>query len=210
MKRQTYALFRRWHRRAGIASALFVILLATTGLLLLASGPLGLDQKQWGGAFIAKIYNQTPKSEPTGIALGDDQWVVLVDDLLYIGGADPVTLTPPLRLAAKDQRYILVANDDETIIAMADGRLVERLQGVNFTGQSPAPIPDNIRASILKRYRGQGMPVSRILLDIHTGRFFGKIGTWLMATASILFLMLSLSGLYMWLKKPNGNRTKSA
>ncbi|PHS28409.1 MAG: hypothetical protein COA84_01095 [Robiginitomaculum sp.] len=209
MKNNLLPLLKRWHRRIGIISALFVILLSVTGLFLLLTAPLGLDQKTWHGTLISRAYNQSPKSPPTGIPLDESQWVLMIDGLVYVGDAAPIPLTPPLLLAKKDRRFISIANADETLLTLHDGTLVERMPGVDFTGAHPAPLPKAIEKRIIRRYQGRGMPVSRILLDIHTGRFFGKIGAWLMAMASILFLLLSLSGLYMWVRKPKGQRPKS-
>jgi uncharacterized iron-regulated membrane protein len=60
------------------------------------------------------------------------------------------------------------------------------------------PTPKDLETQILERYAAQGMPASRVLLDIHTGRFFGPLGTWLMGLASILLILLSVTGIYMW------------
>jgi hypothetical protein len=209
MKKNLLPLLKRWHRRIGVVSALFVVLLSVTGLFLLLAAPLGLDQKTWHGGLISRAYNQSPKSPPTGIPVDETQWVIMIDGLVYVGSAAPIALAPPLTIAKKDRRFISIANADETVLTLHDGTLVARMPGVDFTGARPAPLPKAIEKRIIRRYQGRGMPVSRILLDIHTGRFFGKIGTWLMAMASILFLLLSLSGLYMWIRKPNNRRSKS-
>ena len=209
MKKKLFPLLRRWHRRIGIVSALFVIFLSLTGLFLLFTAPLGLDQKTWHGGLISRAYNQSPKSPPIGIPVDETQWVIMVDGLVYIGSAAPIALAPPLSLAKKDDRFISIANKDETLLTLHDGTLVERMPGVEFVGAPPAPLPKAIEKGILRRYQGRGIPISRVLLDIHTGRFLGNIGTWLMALASILFLLLSLSGLYLWVRKPKDRRSKS-
>jgi hypothetical protein len=193
----------RWHRRIGITSALFVLVLSITGLLLMFSSSLGLDQKTWGGGIVKSVYNLEPKSEPVGIELVsehyDDTWVIMVDGLVYVGIADPIPLTPPLLSAGWQDEFIAFANTDERVLTLADGTLVERMMpGGYFDGTGPTPIPDNIKNQVLDRYAGRGMPASRVLLDIHTGRFFGPLGTWLMGLASILLILLSLTGLYMW------------
>lgn len=209
MKKNLLPLLKRWHRRIGIISALFVIFLSITGLLLLFTAPLGLDQKTWAGGLISKAYHQTPSQLPIGIPVDETQWVIMVDGLVYVGKAAPIALTPPLTMAKKDKRFISIANKEETILTLHDGTLVERMPGIDFTGVRPSPLPKAIEKQIIHRFAGRGMPVSRVLLDIHTGRFLGKIGTWLMAIASILFLLLSLSGLYMWVRKPKNRRSKS-
>jgi hypothetical protein len=41
----------------------------------------------------------------------------------------------------------------------------------------------------------------RVLLDLHTGRFFGGFGPYAMDAAAILLLLLVFSGVYNWLKR---------
>ena len=192
------ALFR-WHRRIGITSALFVLVLAVTGLLLLLAQPLGLDQKTLGGVLVAKAYNQAPKTEPKGYHVGDDIWVVMVDGLVYVGDGPPIAFAPPLTGAALTQDGLIrFSNEDETILAKKDGTLVERFIGEVIVGNNPDKLPDDVKANVLARYSGRGTPASRVLLDIHTGRLFGALGPWVMGIASVLLILLSLSGIVMW------------
>jgi len=189
----------RWHRRIGITSAVFVLVLAVTGLLLLLAQPLGLDQKTIGGELVAKSYNQTPKSAPMGYQLGDDKWVVMVDGLVYVGDASPTALAPPLIGASKtDDGLIAFSNGAQTVITRRDGTLVERYADSTFQKTRAGALPNDVREKVLARYQGRGMSASRILLDIHTGRFFGKAGPWVMGLASALLILLSLSGIVMW------------
>jgi hypothetical protein len=195
----------RWHRRIGVTSALFVLILSITGLLLMFGNGLGLDQKTWSGPLVNSVYNLEPASKPIGIELkdeqGDSHWIVMVDGLVYVGDADPVTLAPPLLSAAWQDEFVAFANTEELVVTLRDGTMVERSgSGGFFDGTGPSQIPAEIKAEVLNRYAGRGLPASRILLDIHTGRFFGAIGTWIMALATILLILLSITGLIMWTK----------
>ena len=40
----------------------------------------------------------------------------------------------------------------------------------------------------------------KILIDVHTGRIGGQVGKAVMSTAALILLLLTLSGLYMWVK----------
>lgn len=42
---------------------------------------------------------------------------------------------------------------------------------------------------------------SKVLTDIHSGRFFGKVGPWIIDFFSLAFLFLALSGFFLWLKR---------
>jgi len=72
-------ILMKWHRRIGIMSALFVLVLAVTGLLLLVSGPLNLTQIKIENALVSKIYGTASKTDPVGFKISEQQWVVMVD-----------------------------------------------------------------------------------------------------------------------------------
>jgi len=60
-------------------------------------------------------------------------------------------------------------------------------------------LPQDIGGVLASQYRGTGLSLERVLLDLHTGRLFGPIGTMLVNTASILLLVLVISGFVLWL-----------
>ncbi len=60
-------------------------------------------------------------------------------------------------------------------------------------------IPANIREQILLAHRGAGVSLERIVLDVHSGRIFGRYGPWLMDGAAIFLLMLAMTGILGWL-----------
>ena len=47
-------------------------------------------------------------------------------------------------------------------------------------------------------WRGKGVTVERLMLDLHSGRLFGRAGPLLMVLVAILLILLSLSGLGMY------------
>jgi len=51
---------------------------------------------------------------------------------------------------------------------------------------------------LLVAYRGNGLKLERVILDLHSGRIFGRYGVYLMDAAAIALLWLSLSGLWVW------------
>lgn len=46
-----------------------------------------------------------------------------------------------------------------------------------------------------------GVTVERLLLDLHSGRFFGAIGILLMDLAALALVLLAFTGLWVWLRK---------
>ncbi len=51
-----------------------------------------------------------------------------------------------------------------------------------------------------KAYSGDGIPLDRLILDLHSGRFFGSIGKWIYNLATIGVLILSATGFILFLR----------
>jgi len=66
---------------------------------------------------------------------------------------------------------------------------------------TPGPLDPRLKSALKHHYRGEGLPVERVILDLHSGRFFGQLGPWVFDAAAILLILLSLSGTWIWLKR---------
>ena len=55
-------------------------------------------------------------------------------------------------------------------------------------------------------YRGYGLTLERVLLDLHSGRVLGSAGVLLVDAAAILFLLLAISGLWLWSRRRTSTR----
>jgi hypothetical protein len=73
------------------------------------------------------------------------------------------------------------------------------LQGVSWS--KPHPMPDSVAEQLKTFFYGKGVSVEQLLIDIHNGRILGGIGVWLVDIISILLLVLSFTGLWMWGKR---------
>ena len=61
---------------------------------------------------------------------------------------------------------------------------------------------------LLVAYRGNGLKLERVILDLHSGRIFGDFGVYLMDAAAIALLWLSFSGLWVWNSRRRKMRRK--
>ena len=83
-------------------------------------------------------------------------------------------------------------------------------QPVNFivepnwiTASEPSP------AAVAKAalaYRSQFLTLERIILDAHSGRILGLFGVLFMDAVAILLILLSVSGVYMWIRHARARR----
>jgi hypothetical protein len=62
------------------------------------------------------------------------------------------------------------------------------------------------RLSLDKAWRGNGLPLERVMLDLHSGRILGQWGVYLMDAAAIMFLLLSVSGVWLWFRRRSSAR----
>ncbi|RLA55510.1 MAG: hypothetical protein DRQ98_04965 [Gammaproteobacteria bacterium] len=65
----------------------------------------------------------------------------------------------------------------------------------------PTPLEATLKSTLGDHFRGEVLPVERVLLDLHSGRFFGSAGPWIMDAAAVILLLLALSGSWTWFKR---------
>lgn len=65
----------------------------------------------------------------------------------------------------------------------------------------PDALAPQQRMALEQAFRAGILPWERVLLDVHSGRFFGPYGVWIMDGAALLVLFLAGSGVLIWLKR---------
>jgi hypothetical protein len=100
---------------------------------------------------------------------------------------------------------------------MADEDLIEWTQTTPFaplTWIAPLPKTPHVAVSnqtqeISLLARSHHLTWERVLLDIHSGRFFGALGPWFMDIVALALIFMSLSGVYLWVQhKPKRIKRK--
>lgn len=73
----------------------------------------------------------------------------------------------------------------------------------------PAKIPADVREQVVVAYRGRGLPLERVILDLHSGRIFGAWGPYAMDAAALALILLAASGVYNWVRlRRGGSRSR--
>ena len=70
-----------------------------------------------------------------------------------------------------------------------------------ITWAQKTTLNDTKMAVLLESFRGRGLTLERVLLDLHSGRIFGEYGTYIMDAAAVALLWLSCSGLWVWWRR---------
>ncbi len=231
----------RWHRRIGVAAALLVLLLASTGIVLSHAVGLRLNERTLDAPWLLALYRIEPVSPPRAMhsAAG---WLIWIDNHLYLDGASLADHFAEPIGAATSSDLIAVANHDTLLLLTLNGQLLERLDRSSLPGPIEA-IGNDARGAITVRsegrvltstdllqwqpaatdairwagvdavappatldkalvaFRGNGVPASRVIADLHSGRFLGRVGPWLMDASAIALIVLAGSGLWMWSKQ---------
>jgi len=71
----------------------------------------------------------------------------------------------------------------------------------NVTWSKAQRLPEAQRNLLDHELRGGGLPLYRILLDVHSGRIFSDFGRYVMDGAAVLLIVLSITGLWIWWPK---------
>jgi len=127
---------------------------------------------------------------------------VLVEQL-PVAGFLPAEVTAVGRTASA----VVFMADDEPYAAGAEllaATPLPHAAAVDWA-QSAALEPGQLDA-LRRLYRGRGLTLERLLLDIHSGRIVAQSGRWFMDGVAVALIVLSLLGLVLWLRRRRRRR----
>jgi len=237
----------RWHRNIGMVTAVFVLILAISGISLNHTESLSLDENFVDAPWLLDFY---------GIAAPDDirafpipsGWITQIGQRTFLNDQELQSEGSMLLGAVITSELIIVAYEQEVLLLTVQGELVDKLtalaglpkqitaiavendqvwintsEGVFSSDEaflewskedektlpwvSAAEVSTELKQTLTALYRGKGLSYERVMLDLHSGRILGQWGVWLMDTAAMLLIVMSLSGIWLWLRS---NRKKSA
>jgi hypothetical protein len=70
----------------------------------------------------------------------------------------------------------------------------------------PIKASEQAKANAELLYRSQFLTVERIILDAHSGRILGLFGVLFMDAVAVLLILLSISGVYIWIRYARAKR----
>jgi len=232
-----------WHRYIGLAAALFVVVLALTGLVLNHTEELALDERHVKNGPLLDWYGVHAPAHITSYRV-DDHILSAVGSQVYWNTQRVPQVEGPLLGALGFADLVVAAVEGQLLLLTPDGELIERLGGSagvpagmqaiglaangklairaahgfyrtdrdflewhetetldNVTWSSAIETPDALHAALVDAYRGSGLSLERVLLDLHSGRILGNWGVYLMDAAAVLLLLLAITGVWLWGKR---------
>ncbi len=105
------------------------------------------------------------------------------------------------RIGVKYMRPVIETSDP--YYYMADEHILDWdvISNDDIAWADKTTLDDTRMTVLLESFRGRGLPVERVILDLHSGRIFGKYGTYVMDAAAIALLWLSCSGPWVWWRR---------
>lgn len=216
----------RWHRRLGLVSALFVLLLAGTGLLLNHARDLGLDRLSLQGTLLRERLGGAPAG-PAGVVQA-------------LPGGELATVAGRLRMGARDigrcshlvgvvekSGQVLAVCSDRLWLLTPEGEVIDQADGVpegltavgqdegqvllrrggealsvdlgDLSIQPAVPVPGVSGSEPGARASPlSGRDREGLLPDLHGGRLSGRWGVWLVDVVAILMMGLAVAGIVVW------------
>ncbi|MGJ8649391.1 MAG: PepSY domain-containing protein [Opitutaceae bacterium] len=115
-----------WHRWMGFASALFLLVLSVTGLLLNHTERLGLDDITIRNSMILDRYGMAAGNEITAYRIHESNTIAHLDGQLFYNGEPLIQASAPIDII-KDGITTVVATADALIYFTPDGQLIEKV-----------------------------------------------------------------------------------
>ena len=194
-------LLRKTHRHIGVFAALWLLLLATTGLLLQHRSDWGLDKSFITNQTLLKLYGVGKRV----IAFkADNGFLIQVDKELMINQHKTLFPEPIKRVAFREHKWIVETSLGQTwfnqhgeIIQQFDEFDPSPLQAQEIKWLAPSK-NKNLIAQAIKEVSASYLSVSQVVFDLHAGITTPSI---LNDLAAIALIFLSLSGLVIYFRR---------
>lgn len=237
---------RPWHRMLGMISALPLIWVLITGVLLNHQEDFGLTETEITSPLVLSAYGMTPAGEPMSVTC-DGKVITYWDNQVFFQESS-IEVSGNFIGAVADGEGVVIICDDSVTRLDANGDLIEKLDELSlpslplfavashagtvflkntegwhspdadwleFTAKADAnptatelsPLDnDKLKKSISASWAGGGLPLSRIVLDLHAGNFLGDFAKYFYDF--VVFCTLWLIGTGLVLQYRTSRRSK--
>ena len=131
-----------WHKWLGVFATIFIIILSITGVMLIHTVDLNLQEKFVDSGWLLRWYEISPKNLPRSYAI-DDRIFTQIDERLYLDNLELVGNDEVLLGAIKVDNEFVIAFENSLFLLTPEGELIERLtslqglpQGLLYMGLS--------------------------------------------------------------------------
>jgi hypothetical protein len=103
-----------------------------------------------------------------------------------------------LRLGRDKRQQLIVETNDGSFRAgddLLEWHLVDNVETAEVAWSEATEPTTDQRAKVLREFRGEGLPRSRVMADLHSGRIFGRFGPAVMDASAVILLLLVITGI---------------
>ncbi len=173
---------------------------------------------QWGNQVFFDNHAITQSEQQLKGAIKGEQFIVVAFEkevLLVSFDGELIERVPTgnslsntRRLGVKYLRPVVEAENG--LYYMADEHIIDWDVVINADVQWSRPVALNKQQldELYVAFRGKGLSLERVVLDLHSGRIFGAYGNYVMDAAALGLLWLSGSGLWVWSSRKRKQRRK--
>ncbi len=128
---------------------------------------------------------------------------LFTDDWALIERLDVATVLPlPLTAIGKATERVLIIKNALGNQSSSHDLVQWRVPDTDEIDWSERVVtPEPLIRKLNVSFRGRGITLERLLLDLHSGRIFGEKGVYLIDAAAVLFLVLAISGVWLWSRR---------
>jgi len=179
-----------------------------------------------GGDWLSFAGSQLYLNEEPVLAVSGGVGAVASGELMIAAGSDELLLldrdgnlverqpwapvdTAPIELIGLDAGNAVLVKSGGRIWSTDEALLSWKLSDeANANWATPAPASGDLQQAIARSYRGQGPSLEQVLLDLHSGRFFGAVGVIVYDLLALALGFLALSGLILWWRSRHNGKSK--
>lgn len=176
--------------------------------------------EQWISGRESALYLDSQTIQPCAgdlagaIAHEDELLIACRDALLLLTRSGQIIERVDATLGLPVPVDFLGTNDGSALLQSAgkifaidlDELRFSEVSGVSLRAVKPQSAPQAILDAIQSQSDGHSIHWERVLLDLHSGRLFGRAGVYIFDLAALLLIFLALSGVYYWASKPGSRR----
>lgn len=223
----TSALFVIWLALTGLAlqhsddlgldgrHTAYPVLLSGLGIDIEPPGQALRHTGRWLSHVDGRLYLDLQPIEraprPIGFTQLGDLWVIASRESLWLLNTQGEILEKHRGLDLPGRIEQLGRHQDALILGTDRGRFAANPQARQWPDWQPshaplnveyqwADLPEPMSEELLRHAQAQTLSWSRILLDAHSGRLFGAYGVLIMDIMAVIFVVLGISGLWLWLR----------
>ncbi|ABV86036.1 PepSY-associated TM helix domain-containing protein [Shewanella pealeana] len=156
-------------------------------------------------------------SEPILAAIAHKEMIVAIDSQhLYLLSAQGELFETQSLATGLPKDIEAIGQTDELWLKTATGLYLADSDLIEWTAAQPyaaidwvKPIESPETAEFTQQMRASHLTWERVLLDLHSGRFFGSLGPWLMDLVALSLLIMAFTGVYIWLQQKPPRKKKT-